>query len=252
MASPVSAPTPSSPDSDVRCKIADLIADLPDTECNALRCQAYAYPDAPDADIVICEAQYRTQLYPPNLSRAELSYAEDAFQFYVRLVDFGGFYLHASAVVLDGKAYLFSGRSGVGKSTHTRLWQSTFGSGVRVINDDKPALRLIDGVWYAYGTPWCGKDGIHLNERAPIAGLCFMKQSSRNEIRRIGIQEAVQLVMAQTLYTFREIGRIDAFLKLLEHFLQTIPVYELENRPETEAAYLSFHTMHRAAEEAGL
>ena len=248
----MSSPTPSSPSPEVRCKIADLIADLPDTESNALRCQAYTYPDAPDADIVICEKKYRTHLYPANLPRKALSYVEDAFQFYVRLVDFGGFYLHASAVVLDGRAYLFSGDSGAGKTTHTRLWQSIFGPDCRVINDDKPALRLIDGVWYAYGTPWCGKDGINLNERAPVAGVCFLKQSSRNAIRRLSIQDAIQRIMGQTLYTFQDIGRIDAFLKLLEQFLGAVPFYELENLPVPDAARLSYETMRRSAEEAGL
>lgn len=248
----MSSPTPSSPCPNVRCKIADLITDLPDTEGNALRCQAYAYPDASEADIVICEKLYRTHLYSPNLSRKALSYVEDAFQFYVKLVDLGGFYLHSSAVVLDGKAYLFSGQSGAGKSTHTRLWQSIFGPNARIINDDKPALRLIDGVWYAYGTPWCGKDGINLNEKAPVAGVCFLKQAPHNKIRRISIQEALQYVMSQTLYTFQDIGRIDTFLKLLDHFLQNVPVYELENLPEAEAAYLSYHTMRQGAEEAGL
>ena len=66
---------------------------------------------------------------------------------------YNGLMLHASAAALGGRAYLFSGPCGRGKSTHTRLWQQTFGEAVQVFNDDKPALRRLDGRWYAYGTP---------------------------------------------------------------------------------------------------
>ena len=236
----------------MRCKIADLIADVPDGEGLDLRCQAYACPDAPKADIVIREDAYRVGHYPPNCAARVVAYMESAYQFYQQLVHHGGFYLHASAVVLDGKAYLFSGTSGMGKSTHTRLWQSTFGPGARVINDDKPALRLIDGVWYAYGTPWCGKDGINLNEKAPVAGVCFLKQAPHNAIRRLDAQEALENILKQTIYKFQDAAALTAVLGHLDHFLGAIPIYEMENLPVPDAARLSYETMRRGAEEAGL
>ena len=181
-----------------------------------------------------------------------VAYMESAAQFYGRLVDYNGFYLHSSAVVWNGKAYLFSGDSGMGKSTHTRLWQSTFGPGARVINDDKPALRLIDGVWYAYGTPWCGKDGININEKAPVVGVCFLKQAPHNAIRRLSSQEALENVLKQTIWKFDDPARLSAVLGHLDRFLKTIPVYELENLPVPDAVRLSYETMRRGAEEAGL
>ena len=97
---------------------------------------------------------------------------------------YNGLMLHASAAALGGRAYLFSGPCGRGKSTHTRLWQQTFGEAVQVFNDDKPALRRLDGRWYAYGTPWCGKDGINLNQKWPLGGICFLEKSQENRIRR--------------------------------------------------------------------
>lgn len=97
---------------------------------------------------------------------------------------YNGLMLHASAAALGGRACLFSGPCGRGKSTHTRLWQQTFGEAVQVFNDDKPALRRLDGRWYAYGTPWCGKDGINLNQKWPLGGICFLEKSQENRIRR--------------------------------------------------------------------
>ena len=236
----------------MRCKVAELIVDVPEAEGLALRCENYACPDAPHADIVICEEAYRVDHYPPNCPGRTVAYMESAYQFYQNLVEHGGFYLHSSAVVWEGRAYLFSGDPGMGKSTHTRLWQRVFGPGARVINDDKPALRLIDGVWYAYGTPWCGKDGININERAPVAGVCFLKQAPHNAIRRLESQEALECILKQTIWKFHDPVRLSTVLGHLDRFLKRIPVYELENLPVPEAARLSYDTMRRGAEEAGL
>lgn len=232
------------------CKIADIITNIPSAGGLAPRCKAYLWDENSQAEIVIREAEYRRDRYP-ELDEAGVAYMEAAYQFYRALVDFDGFYLHASAVVLDGKAYLFSGPCRAGKSTHTRLWQSTFGPAAHVINDDKPALRCLDGTWYAYGTPWCGKDGINENTMAPLAGVCFLKKAGENRIRRLNPMEAMEKILSQTIYKFDETEKLDRFLTLLDRLLTDIPVYELENRPEEEAARLSYETMHRGAEEIG-
>ena len=164
---------------------------------------------------------------------------------------YNGLMLHASAAALGGRAYLFSGPCGRGKSTHTRLWQQTFGEAVQVFNDDKPALRRLDGRWYAYGTPWCGKDGINLNQKWPLGGICFLEKSQENRIRRLSAAEALPLILAQTTYRLPP-QYMELLLASLDSLLREIPVFLLENRPEEAAARLSFETMRRAAEEGGL
>lgn len=164
---------------------------------------------------------------------------------------YNGLMLHASAAALGGRAYLFSGPCGRGKSTHTRLWQQTFGEAVQVFNDDKPALRRLDGRWYAYGTPWCGKDGINLNQKWPLGGICFLEKSQENRIRRLPAAEALPLILAQTTYRLQPYS-MELLLASLDSLLREIPVFLLENRPEEAAARLSFETMRRAAEEEGL
>lgn len=227
----------------MRCKIADLITEVPTAGGLAPRCRNYLCEDDLPADIVIREELYRPEKYDPRLGENGIAYMEAAYQFCLKLVEFGGFYLHSSAVVLNGNAYLFSGPSRAGKSTHTRLWQQVFGVDARVINDDKPALRRIDGIWYAYGTPWCGKDGINLNEKAPIAGVCFLKKAKENKIRRLSAPEAMQRIMSQTIYKFQTSQTLDLFLGHLNQFLRDIPVYELENLPEIAAVQLSYGEM---------
>lgn len=235
------------------CKVANLTVEVPTADGLDLRCKDYVCANEEGADIIIRTELYRKEKYDARLSVETVAYMESAYQFYKELVNYNGFYLHSSAVVRDGKAYLFSGPCRAGKSTHTRLWQMTFGEeNARVINDDKPALRRIDGKWFAYGTPWCGKDGININEKAPLAGVCFLKKAPENKIRRLGKLEAMQKILGQTIYKFENAGQLDKLLASLELFLNEIPVYELENVPESSAAQLSFETMYAGAQEAGV
>ncbi|MBE7056435.1 MAG: hypothetical protein E7388_03210 [Ruminococcaceae bacterium] len=243
---------PSSDNAYIRCKIADLIAEVPCGEGLESICEAYKWNYEGTVDISIDAGLYRIDKYDPRISRETVAYMESAYQFYLNLVDFNGFYLHSSAVVRDGRAYLFSGPCRAGKSTHTRLWKELFGKDVYIINDDKPALRHVDGKWYVYGTPWCGKDGINMNEKALLAGVCFLKKAPENKIRIVDKFEAMQKILGQTIHKFDEINKLDKLLKSLELFLEKIPVYELENVPEVSAAELSYNTMFKGAKEAGL
>ena len=234
------------------CKIAEILTEVPAAEGLDLRCRNYLWSGEGTPDIIIREDAYRRDRYASHIGPATVAYMESAYQFYRKLVEFGGFYLHSSAVVLDGRAYLFSGPPRAGKSTHTRLWQSTFGPDARVINDDKPAIRLMEGRWLVYGTPWCGKDGINENASAPLAGVCFLKKAAENKIRRLSSFEAMQKILSQTIYKFDQAAELDRLVELMNRFLEEVPVYELENLPNADAARLSFETMRRGAEETGI
>ena len=230
------------------CKIADLITEVPEAGDLVPRCRDYRYDGDLRADITI-----RTEAFRPHawqgLTGDQYIYCESGSHFHFQLLRFNGMMLHASAVVVDGQAYLFSAPSGTGKSTHTRLWQQLFGKRAQVINDDKPALRCIDGTWYAYGTPWCGKDGININAKAKLAGVCFLKQATENKIRRLSNAEAVQNIIWQTMRRFRLEENMDLMLNQVDSLVRSVPIFELENRPEPAAAQLSYETMRRAAEE---
>ena len=233
------------------CKIADLITEVPEAGGLAPRCRDYLWDGNESADVVIRTEDYQLENWP-MLSLENATYMESGFQFNGKILFHNGMMLHSSAVEFDGRAYLFSGNCGAGKSTHTRLWQKTFGQRAQVFNDDKPALRRLDGKWFAYGTPWCGKDGINQNKKVPLAGICFMKQAPENRIRRLSQQEAMQKIVAQTIYRFNRAQTLDLMLGHLDHLVRQIPVYELENRPEEAAVWLSYETMRRGAEEIGL
>ena len=235
----------------IRCRIADLIVEVPTTGGLAPRCENYKHEGKENSNITIVAENYRYEIWP-GLNDNDICYLESGVQFYNELLNFEGLLLHASAVEMDGKAYLFSGPCGMGKSTHTRLWQQTFGSAAQVFNDDKPALRCLDGKWYAYGTPWCGKDGINQNKKVPLAGICFLQQAPENHIRQMTPTEAAIKIISQTRRRFNLVENLDKMLHHVEALVRDIPVFQLENRPEPEAARLSYETMRRKAEEMGL
>ena len=216
------------------------MVEIPEAGGIAPRCRNYLVDGTEPADITIYEKLYDLNKYP-RLSAEDNIYLQSGFQFYREILNFNGLMLHSSAVALHGKAYLFSGPCGVGKSTHTNLWRAVFGEEAVVFNDDKPALRRLDGRWYAYG--------INVNMKVPLAGICFLKQSDRNEIRRLDGKEALAKVISQTTYHLREAAKMQRMIENVGTLISEIPIYELCNRPERAAAELSYQVMNENSPE---
>ena len=235
----------------IKCKIADLVTEIPDVGGIAPRCKGYLSHEKGPTDIIIRADLFHPERFP-WASENDMVYMETGIQFYSELLKYQGMMLHASAVELDGKAYLFSGPCGTGKSTHTRLWKNTFGDAAQIFNDDKPALRYVDNRWFSYGTPWCGKDGINQNKKVPLAGICFLKQADVNNIRQLSNQEAMNQVIYQTFRKFKTSEKLDLMLSQVDKLVREIPCFEMENRPEPDAVKLSYETMCNRAKEMGL
>jgi len=170
------------------------------------------------------------QLQDRDLAEYMLSGAVFARQ----LLRFEGFQLHASSVILNGYAYLFSAPSGTGKSTHTEKWVRLFGA--RYLNDDKPALRYKDGLWTAYGTPWSGKHDLSRPEKAPLGAVAFLRRGTENSICRLEPQEAIPYYVSQLLRTIPA-QLMQQQLELLGRLLQAVPTYLLTCRNDDEAAF---------------
>lgn len=224
------------------CKIADLYVEVPAVGDMEQRCAAYRTDADEKADIVIREADFEPARWE-GCSHEMICYMETARLFYWDILRLGGMMLHSAAVEYDGRAYLFSGPSTVGKSTHTRLWRQLLGDDVQFFNDDKPAIRCVDGVWYAYGTPWCGKDGINQNKKVPIAGICYLKQGKVNEIRSLDQKEAMIYTVSQSTKKLPAADKMIHLLSTVDKLVREVPMYELENMPELAAAQLSYETM---------
>ncbi len=156
--------------------------------------------------------------------------------------DFGAYLFHSAVIEYNGDGFAFAAKSGTGKSTHILLWRKAFGADVHVVNGDKPILRFVDDKLYAYGTPWCGKEGWQTNTKVAIKGLCFIERAKENNIRKIGADEAVMRLFHQIL-TPSDLETVDALFPLLDRTLREVPCYVLGCNISEEAAYVAYNGM---------
>ena len=232
---------------EIFCKIAGLSVKM-DTFGRTLE-QAKPYiSEAPAQrpDIVIQADAAAIQRLQPHLTLEECEYLATGDSFYRQLLTHGGMLLHASAVVMDGYAYLFSAPCGTGKSTHTGLWQQVFGTDRAVIlNDDKPALRWDGERFLAFGTPWSGKSHLNQNLCVPVAGVCMLRRGEVNRIEPFGGVSAIRALLEQTVRP-RDNAAISALLDLTDKLLTHVNVWQMECNMDPEAARVSHAAMSAA------
>ena len=132
-----------------RYKIAGLIVEMDSFGKTVEQAKPYLVDTAGDPDIIISSNWQRFKEKHPELSDESCEYLCTGSYFYKQIVNFNGIMIHSSAVVMDGKAYLFTAPCGTGKSTHIALWKKAFGDSVHVVNGDKPIVREINGEFLA-------------------------------------------------------------------------------------------------------
>ena len=231
-------------------KIAGLTVQMDTFGRTLTQAEPYRIPASAAADIVIRTDWRAFQKEQPHLSDDESEYIVSGANFYRQFLHFDGMMLHASAVVMDGRAYLFSAPSGTGKSTHTALWQQVFGDDrVQILNDDKPALRMEDGQWFAYGTPWSCKTEQNLNLRVPLGGICILRRGVENRMEPAVGRTVIFDLLNQTLRPKNAETRI-RLLIVLDQLLEKTPVWRLTCNMEPAAARLSYEAMSRGLKGA--
>lgn len=176
----------------------------------------------------------------PTLSDGEIEYIGMGAAFYKELLRFDGMMLHASAVELDGEAYLFSAPSGTGKSTHTEGWLRVFDK-ARIINDDKPALRKVNGRYFAFGTPFSGKHDISLNEGYPVKGICFLDRGE-NQINKLSLLQAMTPLFNQTIRPDDE-SKMDLLCRRAEDLLGNVSFYAMLCDTSDKAVKMAYDMM---------
>lgn len=150
--------------------------------------------------------------------------------------------VHSSVVVNDSSAYLFLGKSGTGKSTHTRLWTDNI-KGTSLLNDDNPVLRLIDNKLLVYGSPWSGKTKCYKNQSFKVGGIVRLAQKPYNKICRLGTLESYACLIS-SCSVFRHSTEMERNIsETVSAAVGLAPCYMLECLPNAEAAELSYATL---------
>lgn len=155
------------------------------------------------------------------------------------LPSYDAFLFHGAVIELDNKAYIITANSGVGKTTHLRLWLSRFGEEVGILNGDKPTLRFINGVPYASGTPWRGKEGYGKSGIKEISGIAFLERGEKNRAYRIEPSEAAVKFVSQTYLPKKDKLMLIKTLNLSNRLINSVRLVRLECNMEPEAAEVS-------------
>lgn len=160
-----------------------------------------------------------------------------------QLPHYDGFVMHCAAVQCNNKAFCFAGPSGTGKTTHIKLWKKNFGDSIGIINGDKPIIRLVNGIFIVYGSPWSGKENYNKNTSAALGGLCYLKQDKINFIKQLDKHKALNLSLKQIYLEHNSITN-EKTIDLIGLLIKNTPIWELSCNISDEAAIMSFNTMN--------
>ena len=229
-------------------QFADLVVEL-NNQYDFLtnQCAQYGYTGSASPELTVCvtdEQIRRERHFSPGVSCSD-GYLESICAYRklcLAMPSYDGLLLHGSVIDCDGRGIAFLARSGVGKTTHTLLWQQVYGQRLRIINGDKPIIRFWDGMPYAYGTPWAGKENLQTNARVPLTDLCLIQRSTENQVVPILPEEALDAIMQQILIPSDPQLAIKT-LQLLDRLLSCCRVWVIRCNTSQEAAILAHDTL---------
>ena len=159
-----------------------------------------------------------------------------------RMPAYDTFLVHGSAVAVDGWGYLFTAKSGTGKSTPARLWQELLGDRLVYVNDDKPLVRIAPDGAVIYGTPYDGKHHRSSDVAVPLRAVCFLRRGQENSIRVCSTRDAFPRLLQQ-VYTPADQEALRRTLSLLQALTARVKLYELACNMDPEAARVAFEGM---------
>ncbi|MEE1016832.1 MAG: hypothetical protein U0L27_04070 [Ruminococcus sp.] len=231
----------------MKYKIADLIVDYTAKyEDLEKLSEQFKYSGEKEADITLAVPnKHLENLLSRSAKGTTIGGIENfaiSSEFNREAIKYGVMLVHSSALIYNNEAYLFSADSGVGKSTHTKLWLKAFGDKVHIMNDDKPVVRLYDDHAQAYGTPFDGGSGIALNERYPLKAIIFVERGEENSVRIPDNKEIIQKLYFQTA---RMVNRETAekMLVNMERLLHLTKFYILTCNMDISAAYTAYNSI---------
>ena len=152
--------------------------------------------------------------------------------------------IHASVVMDKDYGYAFLGKSGTGKSTHSRLWLDYINE-VKLLNDDNPAIRIVDDKVKIYGSPWSGKTKCYVNDSRVLKGLVRLKQAPHNIFEQRKNKEALLALLPSCSAIRWNLQLYSTLINILIEIIAKIPVGELECLPNEDAAKICYKELNK-------
>ena len=145
----------------------------------------------------------------------------------------GGFLFHCAYIAYKGKAILFTAPSGTGKSTQAELWAERRGG--EIVNGDRAAVRLSEGVLLAEGIPFAGSSQYCKNKSLPIQAIVYLGQSPRTAIRKLRGYEAFSKIWEGVSVDTWDKTDMESVSAVVQRAAATLPVYHLACTPDESA-----------------
>lgn len=150
---------------------------------------------------------------------------------------------HGSVVSVDGICYLFTAKSGTGKSTHTKYWREYFKDRAIMINDDKPLLEIKEDRVNVYGTPWDGKHRLSTNMCVPLKAICILNRGQDNRICRIDGMDAYSMLIQQANRPVGDAIAMSKTLELIDRLCSCVEFYSMHCTMDIDAARVAYEGM---------
>ena len=164
----------------------------------------------------------------------------------------GLFAIHSASILYRDQVWLFSGHSGMGKSTHTNLWKEQFGT--KIINGDLNLIGWSNGEQtnigqsvdkpgskghpIVYGMPWCGTSGIASTKSYPLGGIVLLGRSDNDHFESLTNDQKIVRVMQRMISPVWTEDMLETNLKCSAKLAKEVPIYYLLCTKEPSAAYV--------------
>ena len=189
---------------------------------------------------VIAEATYEKRKCP-SYSAVDLENTAVYRKIATKLPDYNACVFHSAAVAIGNKAFLFTAKSGIGKTTHARLWLKNI-DGSYIVNGDKPILRIMDGKPFVCGTPWMGKENLGCNKNVPLSAICFLHRGTVNRLELAKKEKSLPRLIGQ-VHRPSDGDLIEKTVRLLSDIRQSVLLYDLYCNMEDEAVRVAYGGM---------
>lgn len=160
-----------------------------------------------------------------------------------RLLDYDTLLIHGSCVAVDGMGYLFTAKSGTGKSTHTRMWRECFQNRALMVNDDMPFVKVFSNDRVAvYGSPWNGKERLDTNTSVPLCAVAALHRGSTNRIYPVEQRKRLGIFL-NSVYFPRDSEKRLKVISLADRILNNVEFYHLECNISHDAVWTAYNRM---------
>ena len=149
------------------------------------------------------------------------------------VLNYGGIVFHGVLMEYNGKGVIVSADSGVGKTTHTRMWRDS--KNALILNGDRSLCRKINNKWYGFGSPWFGSSGEYINRKVPIDAIVLLERGKTNQIYKLNPVESTLGLIERSFSPKWDRELMEKTLNYIDDIINEVPVYKLKCTPDIEA-----------------